>query len=472
MNNSMLECKISGDQITIHLDGGLPFGASVHISDGQVEECLVPRAAAYFKGVADLKCFTVGFPLRVRFRNSGVLKLLLKRGSTILGELSLGFTALPPIKILFIPDARDKTDGSRVYRCELVATALRDRGSDARVISYEEISKINVAEFDIVVGSRVTWQSLLKPLFSLEVRNKICLIYDTDDLNFVPELGGQTASVRAGLLTKDSFRGLAMRRLMTLARCDGMTGSTRVICNYGAQIGLPTVEAPNAIERAAFNNSPPPDTRALKLLMMSGTGSHTRDFEQLRGVLSGILATYPKQVSLTLLGGVIPASSLAALPNVTHIKRVTREEMFNVISQHHVGLVPYEDTLGNDAKSCLKLIEFGARRRAILASPAAEYLRHVTHRSNGFICRSSDNWRDRIVHLLKNREVLGQVSLSAQQKVFQDHMIENTIDKYIDGLSTIYTKWLHGRVQRERARNVQVGMRKEDDAPADVASFA
>jgi glycosyltransferase involved in cell wall biosynthesis len=82
--------------------------------------------------------------------------------------------------------------------------------------------------------------------------------------------------------------------------------------------------------------------------------------------------------------------------------------------------------LTNDAKSCLKFIECGARGVPVLASATADYRRVITDQINGLIAYDVDDWALHLKACASKKYDLHEMGLRAQSEVMQKFNIENS----------------------------------------------
>lgn len=375
------------------------------LADGIVVD--ICQASAPNQGhVPEGETSALSFELRIplALRNKPAVKLEVRRSGVDKSFRPSAATYKRQMRVLYLANANSKVDGSRVYRSELPAQALRSVGWDASVMSelHAREQRIDIKQntdpLDVLVFQRVPYNNFTINLCENARAAGALVLFDTDDLNFKPWRRGEMGVIRSGAvsLNDESHAESLERRMKMMLRCDGAIVSTPYLQRELLSLGVNSILSRNALEddMFVFGGRRLTDTRRdkskLKLLFMSGSPTHDRDLATIESTLHAFLLSAPN-VSLTLLGRV-GDTHLQSLPNVHMHERVDRKEMVRIVSQHDVALVPLERTGFNTGKSSLKFIECSAAGVPVIASGLYEFKRDIAASGGGFICEDGREW--------------------------------------------------------------------------------
>ncbi|WP_299595807.1 glycosyltransferase [uncultured Microbulbifer sp.] len=321
-------------------------------------------------------------------------------------------------------------DGSFKYRC--LYQGQRYSGS----LVYDgntRIDKIVRAIFNckVLIFSRPENIELTKFVICLAKNVGVQVEYDFDDL-LLPEYSGALGHVRSKVSQAEPARQNAINKSALLPFADGFRCSTKVIAEHFLRLGKPTVVIPNKLPSSMLGDSSKPaerlstiSERKLKLIYLSGTATHKKDYSLINGVLIRLLQECPDKISLTFLGntGVNIEPFKVYSSDVTVVGRVSFESMLDIISDHDLALVPLESTIFNDAKSNIKFIEAGSQGVPVVASRVAEFRSVIEHGVNGLLCKSQEEWLSVLMGVLNGSYDLEAMSYSARAKVAQEFVI-------------------------------------------------
>jgi len=96
-----------------------------------------------------------------------------------------------------------------------------------------------------------------------------------------------------------------------------------------------------------------------------------------------------------------------------HIKSVSHEELFRVVSGIDIGIAPLVDSPFNRARSDVKLKEYAAGGAAWVASPVGPY-RGLGEKQGGLLVED-DNWFDALDRLIRSRLLRARLSRRASR---------------------------------------------------------
>ena len=104
-----------------------------------------------------------------------------------------------------------------------------------------------------------------------------------------------------------------------------------------------------------------------------------------------------------------------------------------------IGLVPLEDSLFNHAKSWLKALEFSAMGIPVVAS-ATEDNRRLARSVPILLAESEAEWYSHIVRLISSPQERGELGLTAQEMVRQNHTFEGNAECWANAWERAYAR--------------------------------
>jgi len=345
-----------------------------------------------------------------------------------------------PLSVLIVSETERLEDASRYYRCENLRKILQAEEIEATVIGPEEFSSKVWIHVDVIIFARFgADEAMFEKIKNYKEAYGIKIIYEVDDLVFLPWHIFDLGSVRSGVdkIDNPNLAKMFARRLRLITLADAAITTTSKIADHLTAMGLECKLIPNMVRPHEISNRARPLTKNLRLLCMSGSPTHYKDFQDIEQVLIKFLRRNKDSCELTLLGHFRAGLQIMELPNVKHIPRVPYPQMLQAIDKSDLCLVPLEFTEFNDAKSCLKFIECGARGVPVLASATADYQRVIVNRVNGLIAKDLDEWSTQLDACANGELDLFNFGLQAQIEVAQKFNLEKanfSLRQFINGI--------------------------------------
>lgn len=351
--------------------------------------------------------------------------------------------------VLFISGMDGDT---RRYRCvhqqeqltlKGVATTLRE-DDDPRLLT-------DVFDYDLFVLHRVPFSPLIGFVIDLAHTRGKPVIFETDDLIFVPELAAHIGFVDT--LTSEAahrFRSDLIRLEETFRRCDCVLTTTEFLAQEARQRGKPAYVNRNAPGVEMFRLSEQVWAerqqrleqknleRPVVIAYFSGTGSHNRDFQTIAEPLAWILSTYPQ--TWLHVGGHLQLGP-AFEPFWDRIRRtpyVTWRELPQFIAQADINLAPLErDNLFCKAKSEIKFVEAALVGVPTIASRVEAYEQAIAHGQDGILAVTPDEWRDALETLLDCPERRRDMGEAARNTIYTRYTPEQRAGELLGILNGI-----------------------------------
>jgi glycosyltransferase involved in cell wall biosynthesis len=345
-----------------------------------------------------------------------------------------------PLSVLIVSETEHLEDASRYYRCDNLRRLLHAEKIDATVIGPGEFCAKVWAHVDVIVFGRFGADvEMFDKIKKYKEDYGIKIIYEVDDLVFLPWHTFDLGSVRSGLDRADdpNLVNMFARRLRLLTLADGAITTTEKIAAHLTPMGISTKVIPNMVRPHEITNRVNPPGGPLRILCMAGSPTHYRDFQEIEQTLINLLHKYGSSIELTLLGRFRDDLRILGLPNATHIQRVSYPKMLQIIDKSDLCIVPLEYTEFNEAKSCLKFIECGARGVPVLASATADYCKVITDQVNGLVADGPDDWQRHLEAAVNGTYDLRAMGLAAQQEVVAKFNLERAslaLGQFISGI--------------------------------------
>ena len=226
--------------------------------------------------------------------------------------------------------------------------------------------------------------------------------WEVDDLIFDVELYKQNSNLadlepdeREVLLNDAALHRKAMLRigrgiastpgLATAMRDAGLT-DVEVVENA---LDAETLAAASAL-RAERALMPPRDT--VLIVYGSGTRTHDTDFRLVAPALERLLRTRP-EVRLRIVGDLkLPPALLAFGDRVEHLQAVPFTVYLRRLAEADISIAPLENTVFNDAKSCIKYLEAAILAMPSVCSPRAAFADAIQSGVDGYLADGDAAW--------------------------------------------------------------------------------
>ncbi|WP_343464567.1 hypothetical protein [Pantoea sp.] len=254
------------------------------------------------------------------------------------------------------------------------------------------------------------------------------VIIDMDDL-LLPEFAELKGAIRSGISDYDQIFNDLTRDSSIFLAADQMVCSTQAIAKLHSELIKDIKVSRNRlpleyfIERKAVEEKP--INKKVKILYLSGSRTHLKDYSSISGPLLKLAQNHPEQFSLSFLGMLSDQTSI-----FTHLKvecnflpLVEFSDMLSEIKKHDLVLVPLEKTVFNNAKSNIKFIEAASQGVAVIASAVTEYISCIENEKNGWVCDTESEWYDTLSHLIYNPEKIHSASLKAYDSAIEGYSV-------------------------------------------------
>lgn len=279
---------------------------------------------------------------------------------------------------------------------------------------------------DIVILMRTTWTAETEKLVKTVKRLKKPVVFDVDDLIFLPEYVEDYCRVLGDM----SMENIKARRKefegfeKTFRNCDFATASTGYIAQKMESANKRSFVIHNGlnkkqIEIARKVQKKEDGVRAVGYL--SGTKTHDKDFEQALPALERIVSEYPDVVLRT--AGYLNLSLSPSLEKKTQRAcYMNWTRLMEYGAQNYINIAPLD--IKNPfchAKSELKYFEAAAAGVPTVASSTDTFARCIKNGENGFLAENEEQWYRSIKALLDDRKLYRQISENARAHALKNY---------------------------------------------------
>jgi len=329
-------------------------------------------------------------------------------------------------KKVYISDAQPD-NGIFLYR---VMFRMANEPDSLNVPYHSNITNLVAAIFSAreVVFIRPVHSDKNLYLYSLCYYLNVKITFDIDDL-MLPEYVDEKGGIRSGVDNYNMLRTDVILNSAALIRANELTCTTKKIADaYRSSVKKCTV-IKNKLPKSYFNDSRKATQNArtqnelkLKILYLSGTATHLKDYSIISGVLTKLAQEYPGKFEIDFMGQLKDQSLLFRSLNIasTHIRYEHFQKMLDIIRQHDVVLVPLENSEFNNAKSNIKFIEAASQCVPVIASTATEFVNSISDNHDGWLCGNEQEWYDRLVYLIENPEITFDAGMNAYHHAFEN----------------------------------------------------
>lgn len=367
--------------------------------------------------------------------------LFLADGMTVDGQKRKG-------NILFL-SGRIQSIG-HVLRVAQPSAVLEAAGWSTRILATDDPEVDGaIGAADMVVVFRSVWNPALERIKEKCVSGGIRMVYDIDDLVFLPGIihPEDIDAEKLGAWSRDS---MAYQQALTAS--DAAILTTGTLAAYAAVHCRQVHELPNFIgtsladhATAALTLPRPSDADGrLRIGFMSGTPTHDRDFALVVPALAGVLANR-KDTVLVVTGYVDLGLYDELLPFRDRIEvrpRVPLNDLFAEMTRLDIHLSPLEmDYPLCSCKSAIRVNFAGAVGVPSVASSTEPHSRAILDGISGYLAWNAAHWSASLYHLLDDPDSRRSMGLAAQI---------HTLAQYGPQMGGMLTRAVYGSLCRKK----------------------
>jgi glycosyltransferase involved in cell wall biosynthesis len=253
-------------------------------------------------------------------------------------------------------------------------------------------------------------------IVALARQNEKPIVYEIDDLLFfLPETHPDYGNDNYALSLLLMFQALIEADVVTTSS----TKLKQVLGDFNSNIHL----LHNFYDDNLWDFHPPirknHDTDVLTIGFM-GTTSHQPDLKYILPVLLNLLERYNQKIKLNFWGAK-PPSELLCRPQVQwksqNFYSYTEFAKYFQTQSADIFIAPLVSNLFNQCKSFIKFFEYSALGTPGIYSRLDPYEEVITHRENGLLASSLNEWQECLVELIENDDYRHQLAVNAQSSI-------------------------------------------------------
>jgi glycosyltransferase involved in cell wall biosynthesis len=312
----------------------------------------------------------------------------------------------------------------RIYTSGWFGKAVATTAGFARRIAHV----LSATSYDVVFIHREA-APLGPPVFEWMIAKVLGkkIIYDFDDAIWMTDNTNESSLVKiirwrrkVGYICKISFT---------------ISCGNEYLCAYARKFNTSVVHIPTTIDTSYHvqrrAQQPQP-------VVVGWTGSHTT-LKYLDGLVPALQSLEDRFPEITFL---VIANKKPALPlrNVRFVKWSTDTEIDD-LSGIDIGVMPLPDDEWSKGKCGFKILQYMAMGIPALASPVGVNTTIIKDGVNGFICRTSDEWVQKISLLIKGDSLRRTIGEAGRQTVENNYSVNSNSSSFLSlfGRSAIMT---------------------------------
>lgn len=308
--------------------------------------------------------------------------------------------------------------GCGYYRMALHGLMLHNAGWK---VAADENMRDEVLEWDVVTAQRTC---LPGPSFLLKVMVTagMPVVYEIDDL--LTEVGAYNTPQAV------QFYGQAQTKKLlrqNMRNASALVVSTQPLYEHYGKFNENVHLIPNTIDERILALETMPRTDDRVTIGWAGGSSHSWDFDEFRESLHKVMAQHPVRWQAN------GHSFDLDVPQERYTHVGWQEDMLDHYRglNFDIGVAPLRRTRFNDAKSPIKVMEYGARGIPYVATKYGPYERYVEHGYDGFLARNEREWTKYLNELIEDEDMRREMGMNAKRKALQ-HSTQRHVSRYED----------------------------------------
>ncbi|EUK17586.1 glycosyltransferase [Commensalibacter papalotli (ex Servin-Garciduenas et al. 2014)] len=239
------------------------------------------------------------------------------------------------------------------------------------------------------------------------------------------------------------FFGTGLYR-KTMFSCEHAIASTQALAKVMQQEGVPEVYViENALDQNTLNiaerlnrskvNKTIKEKNSDEVTIVYGSGSNTHNADFLAASM-GILSALKneKRLRLSIVGELdLPIEFQDVINQITYTPPQSYERYLELLAQGDIAIAPLEPILFNDAKSNIKYLEASILGVPSVCSPRQAFSDVITDSENGFLANTSDEWKEKLLLLARDKELRCSMAQQAYQSVISRYSPKVITDQQV-----------------------------------------
>nr|WP_231888259.1 glycosyltransferase [Acetobacter malorum] len=337
----------------------------------------------------------------------------------------------PRRKVLFV--AGEPESPGVQYRCIRNAAACVRAGHDARWKPCADVNPDDLSWADIVILWRVEFSGHVDILLQLARENGADIIFDTDDITFLPHLARFDIidGIRSIGATEQRIETVFTEMRRTMMRSDLCLAPTDTLAEL-MRINKPlTYTVPNTFDADSLRRSRMAMRKKqwvgsdglVRIGYATGSRTHQRDFARVAGILAKLMLERA-DIRLVLFrepGNHRPVLLMNEFPELAPVAdqiewrdMVPLPDLPEETARFDISIAPLETgSLFCNAKSELKFFEAALAGVPSIVSPTTPFRQCIVEGVSGFLADTPEEWETALRTLLENPDLRRRMANAA-----------------------------------------------------------
>jgi glycosyltransferase involved in cell wall biosynthesis len=202
---------------------------------------------------------------------------------------------------------------------------------------------------------------------------------------------------------------------------DAFTVTTSALLRSVSEFGRPSAIVENSLSENLLetygSSSPPASDGRIHLSYLSGTATHSADFDECKAALIELLGER-SDIVLHIVGKLDVSDIMQSGSSQIQMHGLmSYAAMHEFLHGMNINLAPLSDTAFNDAKSALKIFEPALHAVPTIASPSETYRGAIRHGETGYLARTKEEWAKALHDAVSHAEVRERIGSAARREI-------------------------------------------------------
>jgi CDP-glycerol glycerophosphotransferase len=364
----------------------------------------------------------------------------LYEGSTYFSEALTDHHQKTPKSIVFLYSTASNITNR--YRIFALISQMRAIGWTCHAMDINHVATEIISKAEFVSFCRQSISNRTRDLAEFIRGTGGKVIYDTDDLVHDETVFSQSEYFTRDRKLTNKLSLLSKQTAQMMMLADGFTVTTPALLRSVEIFGKPASIVDNSLSRSLLREYAKRPKRLstdnIHLSYLSGTATHSADFNECRDALRNVLNVRPNVILHVV--GQLDVSDLAAEVGESQVKKhglMPYSAMHAFLRSMDINLAPLSNTVFNDAKSALKVFEAALHSVPTIASPSEPYRNTIEDRKTGYLAATQQEWYDTLLEAVDDpgeRLKIGNASLHKIVPLYTADIAAKQLSDFLIGI--------------------------------------
>lgn len=204
-----------------------------------------------------------------------------------------------------------------------------------------------------------------------------------------------------------------------------ISAGNRYLANYAKQFNPNVSVIPTTIDLINYHNQLTDYDQ--EELVIGWTGTHTtmHYLDEIVPVLADLEKEFP--FTFTVISNVEPTYALKSLRFVKWNKETEIEDL----AKFSIGIMPLREDQWSEGKCGFKGLQYMALGIPALLSPVGVNKEIISHKENGYLLSSPEEWKETIKSLLTDKALREKIGKSGRKTIRERYSVEANLEGYL-----------------------------------------